>query len=457
VTFRPLHFFIVLVVLGFGLRMTYGVVRYRGDLIRVSGPAFINFWNNDALEHVLIAKAILSGEGYIVDDFPPTSQRTRWVGQEALFKAPLYQFFLAGVFAISGFSFSLFFPLQALFGGLTSALIGLIAWETFREVRTAWLAGIAAAGHPILVNSASQPYNENLFFLLFPAAIWFFMVWLRTREIRWAVLAGTMVGLCTLTRESGIPLLTAMGIIAILSRPRDLRSWVACGTIILVSFAVIAPWTIRNYHHIHRFVPVATILGADLSEGNNECVASEPFLESYWAEGPCIPLNRRIANLRTSFSIPELPAVVQFDLLSRRAALDFIRHRPADYAKLAIRRLWTCLLPYLPRGNQHLHERIAITLYWLAVFPAGAIGLLLSLKRIQPRTALLAIIIAESFLSIMAVLYWSDLRFRIGIDLLWGCFAAWTYSEYLFGNRSQNKLQLSPKEANTSSVQPKVA
>jgi len=326
------HLFLTLLIVGFGLRMAYGIVRYRGDLIRLSGPAFITSWSHDGLEHVLIAKALLSGEGYIVDDFPlPPGKHIRYAGQEALFKAPLYEFFLAGVFAISGFSFKLFFPLQALFGGLTSALLGLIAWETFRRPATALLAGLTAAAHPVLVNSASEPYNENLFLLLFVAAIWAFLVWFRTRTIKWALLCGVMVGLCTLTRESGIPLLVAMAAIGILSRPRGFRSWLACGTIALTAFAVIAPWTIRNYIRFQAFVPVAAIVGEDLATGNNECVAPESFLTPYWAEGPCIPLNRRIANARAVTPLANLPAGILFDRLSRRAALDFITEHPAAY------------------------------------------------------------------------------------------------------------------------------
>jgi 4-amino-4-deoxy-L-arabinose transferase-like glycosyltransferase len=426
--FSPLRLFLILFILGFGLRIAYGIARYRGELLRLSGTPFITSWSHDGLEHVLIAKALLSGEGYVVENFPlPPGKHVRYAGQEALFKAPLYQFFLAGVFAISGFSFKLFFPLQALFGGLTSGLLGLIAWETFKRPGAALLAGIAGAVHPVLVNAASEPYNEDLFFFLFVAAIWAFLVWFRAREIKWALGCGIMVGLCTLTRESGIPLLAAMAVVGILSTPRNFKAWVACGTIALSAFAVVAPWTLRNYLRFHAFVPVAAIVGEDLATGNNECVAKESLFTSYWSEGPCIALNRQIIEARALTPMQNLPAGVQYDRLSRRVAINFISEHPMAYAKLAIRRLWACLLPYAPRGNQRWHERIVLTLYWLAVFPAGLSGVLLSLRRPEPRTAFLILILALSFLSIMAVLYWSDLRFRVGIDLLLGCFAAWSY------------------------------
>jgi 4-amino-4-deoxy-L-arabinose transferase-like glycosyltransferase len=427
-SFSPLRLFLFLLILGFGLRMAFGIARYRGELLDLTGPAFITSWSHDGLEHVLIAKAILSGEGYIMENFPlPPGKHVRYAGQDALFKAPLYQYFLAGVFAISGFSFKLFFPLQALFGGVTCGLLGLIAGETFKRPGAALLAGMAGVIHPVLVNAASQPYNEDVFFFLFIAAIWAFFLWFRTREIKWAVACGVMVGLCTLTRESGIPLLAAMGAIGILSTPRDFKAWVACGTIALCAVAVVAPWTIRNYIRFHAFIPVAAIVGEDLATGNNDCVARESLLTSYWSEGPCVDLNRQIIAARALTPMLDLPAGVQYDRLSRRVALQFIAERPTAYVKLAIRRLWTSLLPFAPRGNQRGYERIVFTLYWLLIFPAGIIGLLSRLRQPESRTLFLALIIALSFFSIMAVLYWSDLRFRVGIDLLLGCFAAWSY------------------------------
>lgn len=431
-TIAPWRLFLFLVILGFGLRMGYGVVRYRSDLISISGPAFISAWNFDALEHVLIAKAILSGKGYIVDDSTVLDgKEVRYVGKEALFKAPLYQFFLAGVFAISGFSFMLFFPLQALFGGLLSGLVGLITLETFRRPRAAWLAGFGAAAHPILVNAASQPYNEDLFFLLFVASIWSFLLWFRTQQIRWAFLCGAMIGLCTLTRESGLSLLAAIGAVGVLVALRTPRSWVGYGAIVFTTVAVIAPWTARNYIRFRTVVPVASILGEDLATGNNECTASESILTPYWAEGACWPLSHRRAQMERSLLPSAIPAVVRSDRISARLALEFISEHPGAYAKLAIRRLWTTLLPYDPRGNQRFHSRVAFGIYWIAVFPAGIAGMIVGLRRMEARPMLLALLITLNLLSIMAVLYWSDLRFRVGIDLLLCCFAGWGYNEIL--------------------------
>jgi hypothetical protein len=424
--------FLILLIVAFGLRMGYGVARYRSDLTALSGQAFITAWDYDALEHVLIAKALLSGKGYIVDDAPVLPEKhVRYVGEDAMYKAPLYQFFLAGVFAISGFSFLLFFPLQALLGGVLSGLVGLITLETWQRRRAAWLAGLGAAAHPSLVNSASQPYNENLFFFLFVTAVWSFLVWFRTRHLRWAFLCGAAVALCTLARESGLALLAAVGTVGLLAGPRTRRSWLGLVAIALTAVAVVAPWTARNYIRFGTVVPVANISGHDLAIANNECTASEGLLIPFWAEGPCRPLERELVQAAKRVAPTHIPAVIRFDRIQARVALDFIREHPGEYGKLALRRLWTTLLPYNPRGNQHWHNRVAFALYWLAIFPAGIVGLSVQVKRLDARSSLLALLVMLNLLSIMAVIYWSDLRLRVGIDLLLGCFAGWIYDEFL--------------------------
>jgi 4-amino-4-deoxy-L-arabinose transferase-like glycosyltransferase len=431
---NPKVLFVVLVILGFGLRIGYGLARYRGNITHLSGGAFVAAWSNDALVHVLIAEALLSGKGYVVDDSPVAFEKhIPYIGQEALFKAPLYEFFLAAVFAISGFSFKLFFPLQALFGGLLTGLIGLITLHVFRRPAAAWFAGVATGVHPILVNSASQPYNEDLFFVLFAAAILAFLIWLENRRMRWAFLCGVMVGLCTLTRENGTILLVAMGAVLFLVARRTTKAWIGYGLIILTAVAVVAPWTIRNYVRFGVFVPVASIVGVDFTEGNNECVASEGIFVPYWAEGPCHSAAEQARAQPGAAALdPRIPAAVRHDHVSRRIAAQFVLAHPGAYAKLAIRRFWTTLLPYNPRANQRLQERFVLFLYWLLVFPAGIVGMIVGIRRTEPGRLFLGLLIVLNLLSIMAILYWSDLRFRVGIDLLLSCFAGWLYSGFLY-------------------------
>lgn len=435
----PLHFdatsikalFSLLVLIGFGLRIGYGVIRYRSRLVHLSGQSFVASWDHDALIHVLIAKALLAGKGYVVDDSPlPAGKDVHYRGQDAVFKAPFYEFFLAGVFAISGLSFKLYFPLQALLGGLTSGFVGLIAWKVFRNSAAAWLAGLAAAAHPILVNSASQPYNENLFYFLYTAAILVFVIWIQTPASKWALLCGALAGMCILTRENGSLLLAAMAGAVFISARHRAKMWGGCALVFLAALVVVAPWTIRNYVQLGVFLPVSSITGTDLKEGNTPCIASESLFTPYWAEGPCPAVEEQVrAEVESAQSIAHIPAAVLHDRASWRVAAQFIGAHPGKYAKLSFRRFWATLFPYDPRGHQHFGERVVLSLYWILIFPAGLWEMIRYFRRSETEKALLVVLILLNLMAITAVLYWSDLRFRVGIDLLLGVFAAWAYAK----------------------------
>src|SRR5262245_51582995 len=287
----PWVLFVIVLLLGSMIRLGYGIARYHSSFTR-TGTEFITIWDFDALEHVLIAKALMEDGTYTVAAVPGVEEKhVRGVGHDALFKAPLYQMFLAAVFAISGFSFALYFPLQALLGGLLSGLAALIALESFQDKRVAYFAGIAAATHPILVNSASQPYNENLFFALVLGLIWAFNRWLSTHLTSWALACGALGGLAILCRETALALFAILILFALFVLPRDVpRIRVVC-VMLAPAALIIVPWSMRNYLREGVVVPVASNTGTALGIGNNECLAQEPILSWYYAEGPCSSLD----------------------------------------------------------------------------------------------------------------------------------------------------------------------
>jgi 4-amino-4-deoxy-L-arabinose transferase-like glycosyltransferase len=394
------------------------------------GNAFVHIWQQDALYHVLIAKSILLGRGYVV--YPPQAgESIHHAGEPALFKAPLYQYFLAGVFALSDFSFKLYFPLQSLIGGVVAGFVGLIALRAFRNLRAAWFAGILAAAHPILVNSASKPYNENLFFFFFVVSIWAFLVWMENLQFRWATLSGVMLGLCALTRESGTILLIGFGIALAVSKLTRLACLKGFALIVAVATAVIAPWTIHNYVRWKVFVPIASIAAANFVDGNNECIAGESAFVPYWAERPCAQQDEELRTqlLRQPFNLPK---AVRIDRACQEIAKKFVLEHPLLYIRLAFRRLWTALLPFNPRGGQRWPERVALSIFWVMVFPLGLAVTVRTLRTpIEPAHILVATLILLNVAAIAAVLYWSDLRYRVGVDLLLACLAATKWEQIL--------------------------
>jgi 4-amino-4-deoxy-L-arabinose transferase-like glycosyltransferase len=372
----------------------------------------------------------MEGKGYIVDsDADLTDKHPRIIGEPALFKAPLYQYLLAGIFSISGLSFVLFFPLQSLLGGALSVLVAKIGIRTFSEdTRVGLFAGLAAAGHPVLVNTAAQPYNETVFFFLFFLSIWLFLSWLASPSWWRAVVFGLTAGLTILTRESMVLPFAIMTLLGVFYRWRQGRSQaIGGGLMVAAAIMTVAPWTLHNYRQFGVVLPVSSISGTSIGIGNNECVTAGSLFTPFDGDIACIPLNaKREALLR---EMPREPKTVWNDRAYGRLGQDFIIQHPGDYLRLSFRRAWTTFLPYHPRQGLSGVKALIVVLYFIVVIVMGLVSMLFSIFKGQTREARVLMWVAlTTYVPLVAIYVSADLRYRVGTDLLLACFAGWGYT-----------------------------
>jgi hypothetical protein len=420
--------FLSLLIVGCAARLGYGVARYNTALT-ASGADFITRWDYDAIEHVLIAKSLIDAGEYRVASVPGLEKKhVRGIGYDGSFKAPLYQVFLAGVFAVSGYNFFLFFPLQALIGGIASGLVALIALETFHSRRAAVIAGLGAAIHPVLVNSASQPYNENLYVALIFGSVWSFLKWWHAPHLRWAVSCGALGALAILCRESAGSMVLALAGLALFSPAARWRQAIAAGSAILVVAGVIlAPWLARNAALYGE--PSVSSGGAHVvALGNNECLAREPLSQVYWADKPCPDANARRRRLWAALDIDPRNSALH-ERLDTRIGMDFIAAQPVDYVRLSVRRAWSMFLPFHPRQETGRFQRAVLLVYWLIFVPAGIIGVIQSVRAWQRDALPLAVLLAVATVPLVLVYFTPDGRHRMPADLLIACFAGYAYAQ----------------------------
>ena len=427
------------------LRIGYGVVRF-GSELTISGHQFVALWDFDALEHVLIAKSILAGKGYTVFVDPDSiDKHIRFVGSYALFKAPLYQYFLAILFGLGGFSFKLFFPIQALFGGALSGLIVLITNDVFNSRRAALYAGLAAAAHPVLINTASQPYNENVFFFFYTLTIWLFLSWLHSRTFERAIAVGIAAGITALIRESILAPFILMIIFAALVFWREQRMLgVAKGmTMLIAAVLTIAPWTLYTYRNLGVVVPISSITNSVFSTGNNECRAAEDIATPFYGDLPCKSLDTaRTALLEGK---PKEPAVVMQDQAYGKLGVQFLKEHPSDYFRLCIRRFWTALLPFHPRQGLGDGQKALMLTYYMLVLVVGAVSAIrCAVERPSRKIAFLLVVLFGSFMPLVLIFVSHDLRFRIGVDLMLACFAGYGWTRLL--NQNGQSRAVAPAE-----------
>jgi len=207
-----------------------------------------------------IAAALVSGSGFAS---PYAHTPIMLTAQQP----PLYPLFLAGIFKVFGiytahsawtivafhilagsFTAVVIYRLGRLYFGQTAAMLGGWLWvfPWMFQVRT-------------LIVSLTNSYFAALGFGVL-------LIWLlkAPRENRGWFAIGVYAGLLLLLQTSFLPVLLVYAICLARSKARSAQMWFAVAGL----FIVLAPWILRNYVVLHRFVPIRDNFGLELWLGN---------------------------------------------------------------------------------------------------------------------------------------------------------------------------------------------
>ncbi len=196
---------------------------------------------------------------------------------DLVFYPPVYPYFVGALFRLFG-SMAAVLWVQVVLGALLVPVVGRAAAQAFGP-RASILAAAFTAVYPELVWYPAHFWSETVFLLLLWAAIERALAADAAASWRTAAAAGVLFGLATLTRELAlylVPLVllwmvrpwavgaTSVGTRIVLSRNR----LVGAGALLLATVLTIAPWTIRNAIVFRAFIPVSTMGGLNLWQGN---------------------------------------------------------------------------------------------------------------------------------------------------------------------------------------------
>ncbi len=196
-----------------------------------------------------------------------------------VYRAPLWPGIIAVIALLFGPSDYFARLFLCCVGSGTCVLVYLFAKNLF-NLRIGILAGVVAAIYPELYIYDGWLYTESLYtFLFFAFCYGVYQLQCSPQRSRW-ICCGILLGLLTLTRPNGLLVLVAfifwaaiMGWIKVLPWSTVTRSVV---TITLITLALVAPWTLRNYHVSHAFIPVATGDGTVLLGVYNTMTLTNP-------------------------------------------------------------------------------------------------------------------------------------------------------------------------------------
>lgn len=391
----------------------------------------------DALVHVTLAQRLIEGKGYTL----PTTRIDGPIGdsQPAFEKAPGYPFLLSLLFRITGFCFS-FFPFQCLASAMLSVLLVLVSFETFGDVFAALFAGLAASVHPVLVNAASQMYNENVYFFLFFLFVWLYLRLHRSPSLGLALLCGAVAGATALVRESMLVSCVALALWFLISSWQADRMMAGLKTsmaILAGLVIVVIPWTIHNYVVTGgEIVPISTISLALVGAGNNDCVSGEALGTAFYGDNVCPSLNEEnVALLAREHKVSQT-------LTRMRATAVIGEHwilsHPALYLKLCVRRAWTLFDPWHPQQHLVGVKRMVMLLYFVVFVFAGVVGAIwVAIRRkVSFAVMTLYILILAMYAPLVALFISHDHRFAIGIHLLFACFAGAWLAHFPFASKA---------------------
>lgn len=185
------------------------------------------------------------------------------LGPGLYYLSPLYIYFLAPLYAVSG-SFTTARVVQALLGTGAIALIFLSAQSWFGR-RAAWisatiaaLSGVFTYYEALLLQSALDPFLTAL-------ALWLLTRAWQRDERRTFFIAGIAFGIATLNRPN---MMLAAGAVALLFLA--LRKPAPAALLLIGTFVGIAPVTIRNVVMAHQFALVSSHGGINVWIGNGE-------------------------------------------------------------------------------------------------------------------------------------------------------------------------------------------
>lgn len=203
--------------------------------------------HDDAVGYLELARNVGAGKGFTQDGLTPM-----------VYRPPLFSALLGGWFFLTGTSS---FASAAIFQSLVHAAGVLAVFLLFLELTPsliwATFAALFLAVNPLLVTRVAFVLQEPTLLMFTTFAAYLSVRLVKAPSAPRAALTGAAWGLCTLAKV--VAWFVPFVLLAMHFLPGRLqRKWRGTeAAAVLVCFtAIIAPWTIRNYVHFQRFIPV---------------------------------------------------------------------------------------------------------------------------------------------------------------------------------------------------------
>jgi tetratricopeptide (TPR) repeat protein len=340
------------------------------------------------------------------------------MGSTAYFRAPLYIYLLAGIYALFGHSLLL----ARIFGHLTGLLAVYLTYRITARLFSKGPALIAALIHslyPIAIFFESELLVDSLFTMLVELSVLLFLVALEDNKPRWYPPAGMAIGLAAITRPVILAMVPLFMAWIIKSRKKNSR-WRADMVIIAIFIILpILPVTIRNFLVADDLVLVSSSGGVNFYIGNNAqadglSASMPPPLGNSWQ----ISDIRYIAEKETGVSLRP-SGISQYWY---RKGLDWIISDKVGFAKLFVKKLYFALNTYEISNNRNLDLFFndflllkALPFNFGIVFSIAVVSLMLLIRRRKLTSSVFFVLLFIIGYVIVICAFFINARFRLPI------------------------------------------
>jgi 4-amino-4-deoxy-L-arabinose transferase-like glycosyltransferase len=381
----------------------------------------------DAEEYDAYAWNLLQGRGYRGMS-PDVADRDHLTA----YRPPGTSLIWGGLFSAFGHRYDVVRIFNCAAGAATIWLVYGVGIRSFGPTAGLLGAGIYAVWPISLLYSASL-LSEPPGALLFMAYLLACLMFADHPGWKTAVTAGALLGLTLLTRPNPLFMLPLTAVWALWQFCRDRRTLVLGLAIPVITLLTMSPWWVRNALVFGRFIPLSTMGGSALLQGNNRIVAADPSLYGYSVWDSKIPEYREA--LRSAGD------EIERDRRAGRFAIEWLKANPDLWPQLAWNKLVRGWTPFLQPSSPRLY-RIGTLISWGPVLLLFLIGFIPTgyrfLRDGHPAWILHLAILGSLPLT---VLLFGELRYRFLFEPICILVAAATMAWFLTRHRRNGASQ----------------
>ena len=352
---------------------------------------------------------------------------------------------LSAVYQLTGSMPATIALLNLCAAAVTLSVIGWLGSRLFDDKRIAALAVLAYAVYPSHIAYTSVAMNETVYNALFCLAVALTIVG-KHRNVA-LIAAGLLFGLATLVKAQTY--LFPIGLVVALFmvyRSVDWKRALSMAVVVYISlFAIVLPWSMRNYYTMGEFILVSSNGGSVMYYSANPNADGQyiDLVDLYPEVG--LDWEKRISHQ------------VEYDKVFRAAAVKWVKENPEKYLALMPRKFFMIWAKdadgFWHLENTYPELKSAITgakivnqlfyfLLLLAALPAMVAGVRGLLTKDRKNAPVALLFVVPAFVSLLAMFLSGITRYHHPAMPFIALAAAWTAIHWL--NKRERRLLDSP-------------